>query len=386
MFFLAFSILLSIYVMADTWNWSATSTWVNGTTFGSPYSGVGYLFCNEFNFTNSTSVMVYNVTVASTDSPANLSIWNLTPNPYSSVNNTTFIGQLAMPNTTLYNGTRYVFCLAYASGNRYYQSVPVFPYKGRDINMTTGAYWSAGTWYHPQTDQAYAFTAIVTSYNQTTLPQPTSIQLWLNNFEENISLDYGASLNSTAKINITGLWIAIEKTIEGNSVLIANGTTTSTRVETWSADANPYNITAYYSGNASYSNSSKTLWATIMKAGQTLNLSFNTSDSITEGTIVNISCADTTTLYLYNDTDLTDNPFILDTSGLEGDYNYTCNTTGNQNYTSASINRTLTVTIAPINPIVEPIIVCFKIKPICIKLSDFSIYLMKENKLIEWLI
>ena len=38
----------------------------------------------------------------------------------------------------------------------------------------------------------------------------------------------------------------------------------------------------------------------------------------------------------------------------------------------------------PMLTIVEPIIVCFRIKPICVKLSDFSIYILKENKLIEW--
>ena len=171
---------------------------------------------------------------------------------------------------------------------------------------------------------------------------PTSIQLWLNGNENNITMTYGSALNSTAQINVTGLWTAIEK----NGTLIANGTATSTNVTVWSAGY--YNMTAYYSGNAAYLASDITWWAGITKAAQSLNLSFNTSDSIVQGTPVLISCSgNESEAFLYNDSSIISSPFEQDTAGLIGLFNYTCNTTGDENYTSGAANKTLNITSAP---------------------------------------
>lgn len=93
--------------------------------------------------------------------------------------------------------------------------------------------------------------------------EPTSIQLWLNGNEDNVSFFYGTSLNSTALINITGLWVAIDI----NGTLSANDTTTSFNISTFPVGL--WNITAYYSGNDSYLPSNQTYFVTIKSTNLT---------------------------------------------------------------------------------------------------------------------
>jgi len=73
---------------------------------------------------------------------------------------------------------------------------------------------------------------------------------------------------------------------------------------------------------------------------------------------------------------------ILDGSWISADWWIITNYSFPEPY---YVNETTESKTIPINSITEPIVVCFKIKSICVKLSDFSIYILKENKLIEWL-
>ena len=171
---------------------------------------------------------------------------------------------------------------------------------------------------------------------------PTSIQLWLNDQENNITITYGTSLNATAQINVTGLWVAIEK----NGTLIANGTTTSTSIEIW--EAGYHQIKAYYSGNDSYSPSEKIYYATISKATPTCTLDLSPTSPITYETQITATCSCSNTdsgvsVKLYrNSTDVTsqnNTPIYLPA----GVWNYVCNSTETANYTSETTNSNYVV-------------------------------------------
>jgi len=176
---------------------------------------------------------------------------------------------------------------------------------------------------------------------------PTNISLWLNNSENNITLTYGQALNSTAKINVTGLWVAILK----NGTLIANGTNTATNITIW--EAGYFNITAYYPGNTTYAASSRTYFANITKASTTINLSINgTQDNVT-GTYpypTNTTGWKTVSngnLSLYRNGTIVNTSLSLDSISEiiqlpAGVYNYTLDL-NHQNYSASPVTRFLTI-------------------------------------------
>jgi len=172
----------------------------------------------------------------------------------------------------------------------------------------------------------------------------TSIQLWLNNFQSNITFIYGSALNSTAAINVTGLFVELYK----NGTLIANGTTTATDITQW--DAGYYNITAYYPGNASFSASSTTWWANITKATPTCNLT-SSSDwtyDYPSSTTITCSCTGEGAAHLYqNDTqhDEWNNTARIYENGI---YSWICNITSGTNYSASSENKTLVIIVTNI--------------------------------------
>lgn len=111
----------------------------------------------------------------------------------------------------------------------------------------------------------------------------------------------------------------------------------------------PVNYHAYACNATStenYTNCTYNPYVNVTQSTPTLTVSFNSSDTVAAGTIVNISCIYPSwlpSITLYNDTYSISNPFILNTTGLNGNYNYTCNNSGTANYTSGSNNKTLTV-------------------------------------------
>lgn len=174
---------------------------------------------------------------------------------------------------------------------------------------------------------------------------PTSITLYLNGSTSNQSLTYGSSLNATATINVTGLFVELYK----NGTLIANGTTTSTNITTWGAGY--YNFTASWPGNTTYSASSTTRWVNISKASTTISLAING----TEGNITMIYpnasnvtqwktvTGGTQTLFR-NGSSKTNPEIILLGAGV---YNYTT-TLDHENYTASPVTRYLTINPDPV--------------------------------------
>ena len=85
---------------------------------------------------------------------------------------------------------------------------------------------------------------------------PTSINLYLNGAQGNLTGVYPITLNSTATINAS-VWVAIDI----NNTLSANDTQTATNITILPAGL--WNITAYFNGDDSYIASSKTYWVDI---------------------------------------------------------------------------------------------------------------------------
>jgi len=134
----------------------------------------------------------------------------------------------------------------------------------------------------------------------------------------------------------------------GTEELLRNGTNAdSENGVSLVRGVNYYNYSHFCYGNQNYSSNKSTNGLTIMQNTTPLSITFNTSSTVTEGTIVNITGdypAELTDTKLYNDTgDEVTNPNIYDTTGLSGDYNFTFNTSGNVNYSSYSTSQILTV-------------------------------------------
>lgn len=115
----------------------------------------------------------------------------------------------------------------------------------------------------------------------------------------------------------------------------------------WLAGANTTSNTNY-----SYNCSQVELEINKANPSSLMSIAFNTSSTVTIGTPVNITCSVplqiNSTSNLYNDTAVITYPsWVFNTTGKSiGTYNFTCNTTGNANYTAGSTNKTLTLTSA----------------------------------------
>lgn len=87
------------------------------------------------------------------------------------------------------------------------------------------------------------------------------------------------------------------------------------------------------------------LW--IKQMPSAINITFNTSASVVQGTPVLVTCnyPPQVSGNLYNDTGATTNPLVVNTASLLGAYNYTCNNTATANYTAGTYSKSLTVTL-----------------------------------------
>ncbi len=160
-----------------------------------------------------------------------------------------------------------------------------------------------------------------------------NVILLLNGNSNNLTIGYPQQSNITAFADF------------GNAIIYKDGIDISgenglnlTRA------AGYYNITAVSSGNQNYSSDSKTLFLNITKANSLLNISISPSSSVVypkETNATGTGCANEVTCILYRNNFSVNNPDIQ-TLGA-GSYNYIYNTTGNQNYTSASSSINLVV-------------------------------------------
>lgn len=98
---------------------------------------------------------------------------------------------------------------------------------------------------------------------------------------------------------------------------------------------------------SNYTTAANNTTYTVNQGYPPMSLDFNTSDTVVQGTPVLITCSHPAELTptLYNDTSNISNPTTFNTTGIYGIFNYTCNTTGNANYSARTLNKTLTVTL-----------------------------------------
>ncbi|MFH1229170.1 MAG: PGF-pre-PGF domain-containing protein [Candidatus Aenigmatarchaeota archaeon] len=176
---------------------------------------------------------------------------------------------------------------------------------------------------------------------------PTSVTLYLNGSSTNQSSTYPNAINATATSNISGLYVQLWR----NGTLIHNATSA------WNVtqyNVSYSNFTAQVLGNENYSSSSAaTLWFNLTKGTPTLSLVIDDSasdKSVIEGastTVTGSGCPAELTCTLYRNSAAVTNGALASTTTV-GVYNYTYNNTATANYTAASVNRTLTVTAAPL--------------------------------------
>lgn len=188
-------------------------------------------------------------------------------------------------------------------------------------------------------------TNVTPSWNFTIAQADNIVNLYLNGTQNNDrTYNYPESVNATATSTTGTVYLYRDGTHitngtspQSEEILLGNGT---------------YTYKTNATGNENYSDNTTglTFYALINKGTSNTTVNFNTSDSVTEGTIVNVSCSYSPaeiTANLYNNTSQSiTNPYEFDTTGYLGDSNFTCNTTGNANYTSAEGNRILNVFLA----------------------------------------
>lgn len=136
----------------------------------------------------------------------------------------------------------------------------------------------------------------------------------------------------------------------------AGGTTNATRNnvsmsglnDTWQTlPVGDHIFVLHCAGNANYTTNYSLFSSNVSKGTPLVNFTRNTSDTVVQGTVTSLTCNKPGELSVgvWNDTGNVSNPYVLDTSGLDGLYNYTCETPGNANYTSGQDTNQLTVTL-----------------------------------------
>lgn len=169
----------------------------------------------------------------------------------------------------------------------------------------------------------------------------TWARLYVNGTEGNLNTGYGNATNLTATINVTGFWVAILR----NGTLMANGTNSAT----WTGllPAGTWNITAYGQSNATLSQNSTSRTVNLTKSVPSLALANNASWSTVYGnatTTTGSGCPSQLTCSLYRNGTAKSNPETVKLGA--GNHIYVYNTSGGDNYTSATATQTLAVSQA----------------------------------------
>ncbi|MEM1577431.1 MAG: hypothetical protein QXM27_00190 [Candidatus Pacearchaeota archaeon] len=177
--------------------------------------------------------------------------------------------------------------------------------------------------------------------------------LALNGIENDLQVIYGTQTNATG-------WVEINQGIE-NALLLRNGTVVasgSPATEINILPAGIYNYTFYYPESQNYTSETITRFLTVLSGETILNLTAYPSWNIVYGDIANISCSannNEVLINLYRNNQLITSGYgivydFIDPYELAaGNYLYVCNTTGSQNYTSASVENTLIINKAQTN-------------------------------------
>jgi hypothetical protein len=159
----------------------------------------------------------------------------------------------------------------------------------------------------------------------------TTTQLYLNGNRSNLTVAYDTATNATAT------------TSDETVTLYSNGTPVS-NPDLQTLAAGIYNYSAMNPGNENYEASSETWLVVVDKATPTLTLAASPSWNETYGATTNVSCNASTqqaTPQLFRNETPVSNQDVQ--SLAVGTYDYTCNASATQNYTSASQTGTLIV-------------------------------------------
>jgi PGF-pre-PGF domain-containing protein len=167
----------------------------------------------------------------------------------------------------------------------------------------------------------------------------TTVNLTLNGVENNITITYPQTITAIYSTN------ALTATMyrNGSNVSVENNTPVILAAGYW-------NYTVINQGNENYTASSKTFFATVNKNTTTCSLAFSPASPITYGTQVNVTCTCTgpeaSAALWRNGTNVTAE-IGQNITLAAGFYNYTCNVSESQNYSSASNSSIYTVNKAP---------------------------------------
>ncbi len=229
------------------------------------------------------------------------------------------------PYVTLYlyrNGT------LVASGNGYVEEI---------ANLSAGEYFYECNLsdFENYTNHSINNTLIV-SKNTTTL-NLTSLPSWNVTYPTETNV----SCSSSNPVNLS---------LYRNGVLVATGIGYVEEISTFPAGT--YNYTCNTTGNENYSAASVNNTLLVTESSPYLNLTILPSNVVTVGTETNASCTGPSQLVinLYRNGVLvaSGNGYVEEIATLPvGTYNYTCNTTGNENYTANEVNDTLIVVNPP---------------------------------------
>ncbi|MEK6858737.1 MAG: PRC-barrel domain-containing protein [Nanoarchaeota archaeon] len=160
-----------------------------------------------------------------------------------------------------------------------------------------------------------------------------NVTLLLNGSAENLTISYPGQVNASAT------------SATGGIQLYRNGVNmTNENHQFVGLAVGQYNYTAFALESQNYTNASTLVRATIIGVVPDLNISITPSSNVvypTATTALGIGCVDELTCVLYRNHAFVSNP---DSATLgAGTYMYVYNTTGNENYSSASFSRILIV-------------------------------------------
>ena len=171
--------------------------------------------------------------------------------------------------------------------------------------------------------------------------------LALNSIEADIEVTYPTEVNASG-------WLEIDQAIS-NAVLLRNGSVVasgSPATEIVVLPAGVYNYTYYYPESQNYTEARITRFLTVKKNQTILSLNAIPGWQVVYGNPVNITCNannNQVLLNLYRDNNLVASGYGLIYDYVDayqlaaGDYEYVCNTSGNQNYTAASVSNILKI-------------------------------------------
>ncbi|MEM4214935.1 MAG: hypothetical protein QW484_01035 [Candidatus Pacearchaeota archaeon] len=199
-------------------------------------------------------------------------------------------------------------------------------------------------WYARDAGNNHNSTSLLT-YAVTQAPIAGFLHLALNESETNLTVIYPATTNATgwSDLNVSSITYNLYR----NGLLVATGDPAS---DIRTLGAGIYNYVYNTTGNQNYSAGSTPIRTlTVLQGTTILNLTAQPDWNVTVGTQTNVSCQannNEVLLRLYRNELLVASGYNLinDVATLPiGNYNYTCNTTGSQNWTSATTSNILIV-------------------------------------------